>query len=92
MLRQSEKAFDGGAEALLTKPIDFTLLRNEKHAGRTRRMSARILIVDDEQDVEALILQKFRQKIRDGTVSFLSARGPGYSDGSRRQLVCGVRP
>jgi hypothetical protein len=55
-------------------------------------MSARILIVDDEQDVEVLILQKFRQKIKDGTVSFLSARDPGYSDGSRRQVVCGVRP
>ena len=37
-------------------------------------MSARILIVDDEPDVEALILQKFRQKIKDGTISFLFAR------------------
>jgi adenylate cyclase len=37
-------------------------------------MSARILVVDDEPDVEALILQKFRQKIKDGTISFLFAR------------------
>jgi adenylate cyclase len=37
-------------------------------------MSARILIVDDEPDVEALILQKFRQKIKDGAIDFLFAR------------------
>jgi adenylate cyclase len=37
-------------------------------------MSARILVVDDEPDVEALILQKFRQKIKDGAISFLFAR------------------
>jgi adenylate cyclase len=35
-------------------------------------MSARILVVDDEPDLEALFLQKFRQH-RDGTVSFLFA-------------------
>jgi adenylate cyclase len=29
-------------------------------------MSACILVVDDEPDVEALILQKFRHRIRDG--------------------------
>src|SRR5215470_4688030 len=37
-------------------------------------MSARILVVDDEPDVEALILQKFRQKIKDGAIDFLFAR------------------
>ena len=36
-------------------------------------MSARILVVDDEPDLEALVLQKFRQQIRDGTVDFLFA-------------------
>jgi adenylate cyclase len=36
-------------------------------------MSARILIADDEPDVEALILQKFRQKIKDGAINFLFA-------------------
>ena len=37
-------------------------------------MSARILVVDDEPDVEALILQKFRHQISDGAISFLFAR------------------
>src|SRR5262245_58328839 len=37
-------------------------------------MSARILIVDDEPDLEALILQRFRQKIKDGAIDFLFAR------------------
>src|SRR5262252_1267574 len=37
-------------------------------------MSARILVVDDEPDVEALILQRFRQKIKDGAIDFLFAR------------------
>ena len=37
-------------------------------------MTARILVVDDEPDLEALILQKFRHQIRDGVVSFLFAR------------------
>src|SRR5687767_13615114 len=37
-------------------------------------MSARILVVDDEPDLEGLILQKFRRQIRDGSVSFLFAR------------------
>ena len=36
-------------------------------------MTARILVVDDEPDLEALIQQKFRQQIRDGAVSFLFA-------------------
>jgi adenylate cyclase len=37
-------------------------------------MTARILVVDDEPDFEALILQKFRRQISDGTVKFLFAR------------------
>jgi adenylate cyclase len=36
-------------------------------------MSARILVVDDEPDLEALVLQKFRRQLRDGTISFLFA-------------------
>src|SRR3984893_6071050 len=36
-------------------------------------MNARILVVDDEPDLEALILQKFRRQIRDGALSFLFA-------------------
>jgi len=37
-------------------------------------MTAHILVVDDEPDVEALILMKFRHKIRGGAISFLFAR------------------
>ena len=37
-------------------------------------MTARILVVDDEPDLETLIQQKFRHQIRDGKVSFLFAR------------------
>jgi adenylate cyclase len=37
-------------------------------------MSAKILVVDDEPDLEVLVLQKFRQQIRQGAVSFVFAR------------------
>jgi adenylate cyclase len=37
-------------------------------------MTAQILVVDDEPDLEALVLQKFRHQIRDGTASFLFAQ------------------
>src|SRR3954469_13487619 len=36
-------------------------------------MSAKILVVDDEPDLEALVVQKFRRKIREGSVQFLFA-------------------
>jgi adenylate cyclase len=36
-------------------------------------MSARILVVDDEPDLETLLVQKFRRQIREGTVAFLFA-------------------
>jgi class 3 adenylate cyclase len=36
-------------------------------------MTATILVVDDEPDLEALVLQKFRRQIRDGTVQFMFA-------------------
>src|SRR5215510_5322119 len=36
-------------------------------------MTATILVVDDEPDLEALVLQKFRRQIRDGVVSFVFA-------------------
>ena len=36
-------------------------------------MTTRILVVDDEPDLEALVLQKFRHQIRDKTVSFMFA-------------------
>jgi class 3 adenylate cyclase len=37
-------------------------------------MTATILVVDDEPDLEALVLQKFRRQIRDGTLQFVFAR------------------
>jgi class 3 adenylate cyclase len=36
-------------------------------------MTATILVVDDEPDLEALVLQKFRKQIRDGLISFVFA-------------------
>ena len=36
-------------------------------------MTATILVVDDEPDLEALVLQKFRRQIRDGAVNFVFA-------------------
>jgi hypothetical protein len=45
--------------------------QGDRNAGPTCRMTTRILVVDDEPDVEALILQRFRQKIKDGVISFL---------------------
>jgi class 3 adenylate cyclase len=40
---------------------------------RPGRMSVTILFVDDEPDLEALVLQKFRRQIRAGEVSFVFA-------------------
>ncbi|MBR0951966.1 adenylate/guanylate cyclase domain-containing protein [Bradyrhizobium canariense] len=37
-------------------------------------MTATILFVDDEPDLEALVLQKFRRQIRDGLVTIIFAR------------------
>jgi class 3 adenylate cyclase len=37
-------------------------------------MTATILVVDDEPDLEALVLQKFRRQVREGLVSFMFAR------------------
>jgi adenylate cyclase len=37
-------------------------------------MTATILFVDDEPDLEALVLQKFRRQIRDGQVAIMFAR------------------
>jgi adenylate cyclase len=36
-------------------------------------MTATILVVDDEPDLEALVTQKFRRQIRDGAISFVFA-------------------
>ena len=69
------KALESGAEALLTKPIDFGALRNEIEICVGARMSStRILVVDDEPDLESLLTQKFRRQIKEGDVTFLFAR------------------
>ena len=39
----------------------------------SERSPARILVVDDEPDVEALITQKFRRQVRRGEMEFLFA-------------------
>ena len=36
-------------------------------------MTAQILVVDDQPDMKALVLQKFRQQIRDGAINFVFA-------------------
>lgn len=36
-------------------------------------MTATVLVVDDEPDLEALILRKFRRQVRDGLISFVFA-------------------
>jgi CheY-like chemotaxis protein len=36
-------------------------------------MTATILVVDDEPDLQALVLQKFRKQIRGGAVTFVFA-------------------
>ena len=38
------------------------------------RVSAKILVVDDELDLETLLVQKFRREIRDNAMSFVFAR------------------
>lgn len=37
-------------------------------------MTATVLVVDDEPDLEALVTQKFRRQIRDGLIAFVFAR------------------
>ena len=49
-------------------------------------MTAEILVVDDEPDMKALVLQKFRHQIRDGAVNFLFA-----SDGVEALAMLGPR-
>ena len=40
----------------------------------TGAAAAKILMVDDESDLEALVVQKFRRQIREGKISFLFAQ------------------
>ena len=65
------KALEHGAEALLTKPIDFDgLAQRNRFAGRKRRMTHRSSWSMMSRTWKLLIQQKFRHQIRDGTVAF----------------------
>jgi hypothetical protein len=60
-------------------------------------MTATILVVDDEPDLEALVLQKFRKQIRDGAVTlwgrYLPKLTPVANGGFfLRNAVRGPRP
>jgi CheY-like chemotaxis protein len=37
-------------------------------------MTATVLVVDDEPDLEDVVLQHFQQKIRDGSIEFVFAQ------------------
>src|SRR5207247_9227828 len=47
--------------------------RRDRKPARNRGVTATILLVDDEPDLEALVTQKFRREIRDGSLSFVFA-------------------
>src|SRR5438552_3899169 len=49
-------------------------------------MTSTILVVDDEPDLETLVQQKFRRRIRDGEVRFLFARDGAEALGVLRDL------
>ena len=72
------KALDGGAESLLTKPIDFGALRGEiEFADRTGGMNCpRILVVDDEPDLESCCRKSSGARSRRAP-SFLRLRATG---------------
>jgi len=59
-------------------------------------MTARILVVDDEPDLELLILQRFRRQIRDGEFSFVfaddgvNALAMLEQDGAIDMLLCDI--
>ena len=64
------KAIERGAVGLVDQADRFCAAASrDRHPARAGRMTATILVVDDEPDLEALVLQKFRKQIRDGAVS-----------------------
>ena len=50
----------------------FATASGDRHPARTGRMTTTVLFVDDEPDLEALVLQKFRRQIREGAVKSCS--------------------
>lgn len=75
-----KKALSYKADGFINKPIDFGALKNKmmKYSGIDRSKSkhlrtAKILVVDDEPALEALINQKFRAQIKEGSMKFVFA-------------------
>ena len=66
------QALENGAEALLTKPIDFGALRSEIDSGLNAPHDRAVLVVDDEPDLETLIRQKFGTRLAVVPFSFCS--------------------
>src|ERR1700704_6663864 len=67
-----------GAGARRGRPADkthrfFAVAPGDRYEAWASCMTATILVVDDEPDLEALVLQKFRRQIRDGVVQFVFA-------------------
>ena len=54
------QAMQNGANDFLTKPLDFNLLKEKLKTFI--KIMAKILVVDDEADLELLVKQKFRRK------------------------------
>ena len=68
------KAIERGADRPADQADRFRAAApRDRYPARAGRMTATILVVDDEPDLEALVLQKFRRQIRDGAVSFVFA-------------------
>src|SRR5689334_14644493 len=67
--------------------------RRRRHG---RRMTAHILVVDDEPDLELLILQRFRRQIRDSELKFtfaddgVDALAKLYADPDIDMLLCDI--
>ena len=51
---------------------------------------AKILVVDDEPDLEVLVKQKFRKQIRDGNYEFVFERAPFPEKPRPRQFSSGM--
>ena len=58
-----------GADDFLTKPLDFNVLKEKLK----QNLMTKILVVDDEIDLEVLIKQKFRKQIRENQYEFVFA-------------------
>ena len=59
-----------GADDFLTKPVDFIALKEKL---KTTLSMTKILVADDEADLEVLIRQKFRRQIREQQYEFVFA-------------------